>query len=290
MTACIGLLMCFVYTFSLSYRYTESRIDEKLVRLEFTTVSDFTVAAKIPKRLYEVYSERVEDPHKGIPAFKEALIEEVRKILHAASDLGEDQTQVVDLQFVFQNRDMIKLLRKRARALAKSKMDKVYKYESRMDQLKEKSYNELRTPVKFFCTFENAYATKTLLDLKGIMFQGCALKFERPEDPTDVFWENHLSTANRAVRLILIYVCLFMVLGASGVVTSLTSCIVWSQYFTYRDATPGINCEAVRSQFSGQNLIDMAYVEMQYTKLSEFPDSSGYYVFLNERISRTGAY
>ena len=40
--------MCFIYTFSLSYRYTESRIDEKLVRLEFTTVSDFTVAATWP--------------------------------------------------------------------------------------------------------------------------------------------------------------------------------------------------------------------------------------------------
>ena len=142
---------------------------------------------------------------------------------------------------------MIKLLKKRAKALNKKKMDKVDKYESRMDSLKRRDFNELRTPIKLFCTFENAYASKTLLDLKAIMFQGYALKFTKPEDPSDVFWENHLSTASRAIRLILIYVILFMVLSASGVVTSLTSCIVWSQYFTYRDATPGINCETVRS-------------------------------------------
>ena len=34
----------------------------------------------------------------------------------------------------------------------------------------------------------------------------------------------------------------------------------------------------------------MAYVEKQYTELNNFPDDSGYYVFLNQRLSRTGAY
>ena len=155
------------------------------------------------------------------------------------------------MQFVFSNKDMIKLLKKRANALNKSKIDKVHKYESSMDKLKSRDFAELRTPNKFFCTFENAFTSHTLLGLKGIMFQGYPLKFKQPNDPSDVFWENHISTASRVIRLVLIYVCLFMVLSASGVITSFVSCVEWMQYFNYSKATPGVNCDNVLSQFSG---------------------------------------
>lgn len=53
-----------------------------------------------------------------------------------------------------------------------------------------------------------------------------------------------------------------MVLGASGVITSFVSCIEWMQYFNYSRAIPGVNCDNVLSQFSGDNLVNMAYVEM----------------------------
>ena len=40
----------------------------------------------------------------------------------------------------------------------------------------------------------------------------------------------------------------------------------------------------------GDSLVDMAYAEKQFTNLSNFPQSRGPYVFLNERISRSGAW
>ena len=43
MTACLGLFMCLVFVFNLSWMYAESKIDEKLVEMELTTIKDFTV-------------------------------------------------------------------------------------------------------------------------------------------------------------------------------------------------------------------------------------------------------
>ena len=39
-TAVIGMLMCMIFTFSLTYMYAETKIDEKLVGLELTTLKD----------------------------------------------------------------------------------------------------------------------------------------------------------------------------------------------------------------------------------------------------------
>ena len=76
------------------------------------TVNDFTVSATIPKKLYQTYQENAEEDKKSLKAFKEALIDQLRSILHAATDLNEQQTKIIDFQFVFYNKDMIKLLKK----------------------------------------------------------------------------------------------------------------------------------------------------------------------------------
>ena len=54
---------------------------------------------------------------------------------------------------------MIKLLKKRGKALNKGKMEKVHKYESMMDHLKMNHLDSLSIPNKFFCTMESAYAS-----------------------------------------------------------------------------------------------------------------------------------
>ena len=51
-TACIGLLMCLTFKFSLSLLYAELSIDEKLVNLELTSITDFSVQGDIPADFY----------------------------------------------------------------------------------------------------------------------------------------------------------------------------------------------------------------------------------------------
>ena len=114
------------------------------------------------------------------------------------------------------------------------------------------------------------------------------IKFEKANDPTDVHWTNNgISRGSRLARIIvLLFFGFFQTF--STIVTQFVSCINWQQYFNYASGAPGIDCDLVSSQF-GDNLVQMAYVENQFRELSEFPEQSGYYIFLNERISRTGA-
>ena len=61
----------------------------------------------------------------------------------------------------------------------------------------------------------------------------------------------------------------------------------WNLFIKYDTDAPGINCNNVLQQY-GDNIKEMAYIEQRFGELSDFP-ISGDYVFLNERITRTGA-
>jgi len=53
---------------------------------------------------------------------------------------------------------MLKLLKRRANALRKVKFEKVRKIEAKMDELKDRKFEKLRTPNSFYCTFEKTKA------------------------------------------------------------------------------------------------------------------------------------
>ena len=77
-------------------------------------------------------------------------------------------------------------------------------------------------------------------------------------------------------------------MGNIGVIlTHFINSLNWSLYYKYNVTTPGIDCKTEKKHF-GDNLEQMAYVEFQYNELNMFPED-GSYVFLNERITRTGA-
>ena len=52
--------MCLIYFFTMKLIYTEARIDEKQVDLEFTTLSDFTVQGDISYRMWNKFKEENE--------------------------------------------------------------------------------------------------------------------------------------------------------------------------------------------------------------------------------------
>ena len=54
-TACIGILMCLIFWFTIRYEYWSSKLDEKMVNYEFAKVQDYTVTAKIPSELYSFF-------------------------------------------------------------------------------------------------------------------------------------------------------------------------------------------------------------------------------------------
>lgn len=151
----------------------------------------------------------------------------MRHMLEAGAKMDPAKTDIVDIRFAYYNKDMLKLLAKRGKALRATKFDKMRKYEERMDKLKAKHFNQLTTPNTFYCTFEHASACQQLKKLKSIAFKGQELIFKKPKDPTDVFWTNHgMTQTNRTIRIILFLFFGFIQTG-SGLVTSFVSCIDW---------------------------------------------------------------
>ena len=90
--------------------------------------------------------------------FKDGLMESIRSTLHTKANMSSADTYIVDIQFTFWNEEMLKLLKRRANALRKVKFEKVRKIEAKMDELKDRKFEKLRTPNSFYCTFEKTKA------------------------------------------------------------------------------------------------------------------------------------
>ena len=164
-TACIGLLMVLIYTFTTTYINAETRIDEKLVEFDLTTVRDFAVQCEVPSRVWSHFIQSC-DGREGevqINVFKKALVERLRATLVAEAGMDEADTSVFAMRFAFNNKPMLKLLSKRAEALGQAKFEKVQKLEVQMDKLKSEQFDDLRTPNTFYCTFDRVEACHQLL-------------------------------------------------------------------------------------------------------------------------------
>ena len=104
---------------------------------------------------------------------------------------------------------MLKLLKKRAKALDDAKFDKVSKIESKMDKLKDSHFDNLRTPNRFYCTFHKVQASQSLQELGKFTLNDHEVKVKRAKDPSDILWTNLGSSKKwRCVR-VLIFAILF---------------------------------------------------------------------------------
>ena len=71
-----------------------------------------------------------------------------------SAGLTLEDSFIFDIQFSFFNKDMLKLLSKRARKLRQAKYADARKIEQKMQDLKDAKLDYIRTPNRFFCTFE----------------------------------------------------------------------------------------------------------------------------------------
>ena len=78
----------------------------------------------------------------------------MRDKLHSELELDPRETHIVDIQFAFNNKELLKLLTKRAKTLQTADFDKLKKIEKLIDEHKDLYFEDIRTPNTFFCTFE----------------------------------------------------------------------------------------------------------------------------------------
>ena len=70
--------------------------------------------------------------------------------------LPPEKTTIVDIRFAFYNKDVLRYLRKRGSALLDAKDEKCKKYERKLDEKVQKNFDSIRTPQKFYVTFEHS--------------------------------------------------------------------------------------------------------------------------------------
>ena len=153
------------------YIYAETNINEKLVELEVIFLRDFTVQGQIDPAIWQNFVSNHFDDVTCILAFKESLTARLREVLQTECGLEHEETQIFSLNFSFNNKSMLKLLRKRALALGDADFEKVQKVERKMDLLKESKFNDLRTPNRFYCTFNELQAGQALQNLGKFTFK-----------------------------------------------------------------------------------------------------------------------
>lgn len=86
-------------------------------------------------------------------------------MLHSSAGLSLSETEIVDMQFSFNNRELLEILAARADALKMADKDELLAFEMLLDKVKTEQFDQIRTPNTFFCTFEDAYASQALLKL-----------------------------------------------------------------------------------------------------------------------------
>ena len=69
--------------------------------------------------------------------------------------MTEEEAEIADLTFAFDNSKMLELLKMRAAALRASKFQVAEEIDRRLTEEKNKSFDRLVRPNHFFCTFRH---------------------------------------------------------------------------------------------------------------------------------------
>lgn len=66
------------------------------------------------------------------------------------------------------------------------------KKETKMDELKNKNFDMIRTPSAFYCVFEHSKACQNLNKHRGMTLYSEKVSFEKkPMDTSDIQWRNN---------------------------------------------------------------------------------------------------
>ena len=98
----------------------------------------------------------------------EYIIEGIQKNLEG---VDEERQKVADITFSFNNKSIIKLLKKRSKMLNKREFDKASLIEKEMNKLKVCEYDELIVPNNFLMTFMHVETKRAALEKPEFKFE-----------------------------------------------------------------------------------------------------------------------
>ncbi len=169
--ACIGVLICLYFSFSIRYLLNLDMIEDKLLDLELDTVDDYTVQCRLDPKIYKefVKNQTFTDQDVPIIKFKEMLIRSIRNQLDTKPGL-QGRSEIVDISFGFNNEKLLEKLEKRAQALKNADFEKAKDTIAEMNKVKNENLEQLNTPNWMWITFAEDVAFQAAVESRKFNF------------------------------------------------------------------------------------------------------------------------
>lgn len=195
-SAVIGLLICWVYSGTMTVYKATNAINDKIFDGQLITLGDYSVQGKISWEQYQKFKTEVlkgkNDDHT-MKKFEKYFVQEIELWMmrnDKDKSIPESQFAVADIQFAFDNDGMQSLLTKRADALKAGKFDKANELEDEMTKYKNDNFDDITCPRYFYVTFHTEYAYHKALEFHHFNFLEMEIEIKQATEPTDIIWEN----------------------------------------------------------------------------------------------------
>ena len=166
---------------------------------------------------------------------------------------------IADLQLVFEQKKVIKSLRKRGRGIIKGNQKKRNKAESKLQKIVSKNKNPV-APRHAYITFEEEAGREKALGLhysklccyssSEKQWHGSPLHFESVMEPSNIIWENEYQSKSRfclkmLYSVFIIAVCILVAFSVFFFMKKSTA--------NYKDLYPQVNCAVVKQLYPAES-------------------------------------
>jgi hypothetical protein len=142
------------------------------------------------------------------------------------ASLPKNGNKIADINFTFDNREMLNLLIKRGSALENKEKSKVILIEKEIDDLVEQNHKRLTTPLSAFITFETekGYLIACKMNMKQIFtaqrykqyWGDYPLYFKPAKEPDTILWENYgISQKEKYCKSIVVLLAVLLIIGSA---------------------------------------------------------------------------
>ena len=238
-----ALLTAAVYLGGMYYIRESTRRRYKEWDLNTTTISDYTVKYDIPTSLYKEFlkdhernsgssvndgnesaSFEQESPLYAFKKFLKRFIEDKLKYLDHVIYDDNRLIKISEINFIFENTPVIRMLIKRGNALDVDNEEKVIQIEDKIKDYLRNHGESVSIPREAYITFktEEAYLRGVQLDstiLCGKSFaketwRGHPFELQQVQEPSNIYWENrHTSFFSKIFKQIISTIILILILA-----------------------------------------------------------------------------
>ena len=101
-----------------------------------------------------------------IQKFEDNISKQIEEQMQDRLGMTAEQVEIADVQFGFDNAQLLRMLEQRASLLRSAKIDKADEVEQQMTVYKNENLERLTRPNSAYCTFKNKEAFNRLLSLQ----------------------------------------------------------------------------------------------------------------------------